>query len=82
MRKFICFIFFLYIITYDSSSFDMIENYMTYFFTYDDLCGRGIAAKTRYFFDADELEKKKFTALAGVAATVAAGVAGALIKKK
>lgn len=58
------------------------ENYMTYFFTYDDLCGRGIAAKTRYFFDADELEKKKFTALAGVAATVAAGVAGALIKKK
>ncbi len=56
------------------------ENYMTYFFTYADLCGRGIASKLRYFWDADELEKTKMTVLAGSA--VAAGIVGAIIKKK
>lgn len=57
---------------------------MTYFFNYDELCGRGLAAKARYFWDADELEKKKYTVLAGAATavTVAAGVAKALAKKK
>ena len=60
------------------------EEYITYFFNYDELCGRGVAAKARYFWDADELEKKKYTAIAGAAtaATVAAGVARAVIKKK
>ena len=56
------------------------ENYMTYFFNYADLCGRGVASKLRYFWDADELEKTKAAVLAGTA--VAAGVAGAIIKKK
>lgn len=58
--------------------------YMTYFFNYDELCGRSVAAKARYFWDADELEKKKFAVIAGAAtaATVAAGVAKALVKKK
>ncbi len=56
------------------------ENYMTYFFNYADLCGRGVASKLRYFWDADELEKTKMTVLAGSA--VAAGIVGAIIKKK
>ncbi len=56
------------------------ENYMTYFFNYADLCGRGVASKLRYFWDADELEKTKTAVLAGAA--VAAGVAGAIIRKK
>ncbi len=55
-------------------------NYMTYFFNYADLCGRGVGAKMRYFWDADELEKTKTAVLAGSA--IAAGIAGALIKKK
>lgn len=57
------------------------ENYITYFFNYAELCGRGAGAKLRFFWDADEKEKQKAALLAG-AATVAAGVAGALIKKK
>ena len=56
------------------------DEYMTYFFNYADLCGRGIASKLRFFWDADELEKTKMTVLAGSA--VAAGIAGAIIKKK
>lgn len=56
------------------------ENYMTYFFNYADLCGRGAASKLRYFWDADELEKTKVAVLAGSA--IAAGVAGAILKKK
>lgn len=55
-------------------------DYTTYFFNYADLCGRGIGAKLRYFWDADELEKTKAAVLAGSA--VAAGIAGAIIKKK
>lgn len=55
-------------------------DYMTYFFNYADLCGRGIGAKMRYFWDADELEKTKAAVLAGSA--VAAGIAGAILKKK
>ncbi len=56
------------------------ENYMTYFFNYADLCGRGVGAKMRYFWDADELEKTKAAVLAGSA--IAAGIAGAVIKRK
>ncbi|MBQ8015268.1 MAG: hypothetical protein IJ264_03670, partial [Clostridia bacterium] len=56
------------------------ENYMTYFFNYADLCGRGVGAKMRFFWDADELEKTKAAVLAGSA--IAAGIAGAVIKKK
>lgn len=57
------------------------SDYITYFFTYDDLCGRSAGAKLRYFWDADEKEKQKFAVLAGAAA-VAAGVVGAVLKKK
>lgn len=57
------------------------ENYLTYFFNYHELCGRGVGAKLRYFWDADEKEKQKTAVIAGAAA-VAAGIAGALLKKK
>lgn len=56
------------------------SDYTTYFFNYADLCGRGVGAKIRYFWDADEMEKTKAAVLAGSA--VAAGIAGAIIKKK
>ena len=56
------------------------SSYMTYFFNYAELCGRSVGAKLRYFWDADEKEKTKTAILAGTA--VAAGVIGALIKKK
>ncbi len=56
-------------------------DYITYFFNYAELCGRSAGAKLRYFWDADEKEKQKFTVLAGAAA-VTAGVVGALLKKK
>lgn len=55
-------------------------DYTTYFFNYADLCGRGVASKLRYFWDADEMEKTKTALLAGTA--VAAGIAGAVLKKK
>lgn len=58
------------------------SNYLTYFFTYDDLCGRSAGAKIRYFWDADEKEKQKFAVLAGAAAAVTAGVIGVALKKK
>lgn len=58
------------------------ENYMTYFFNYADLCGRSAVSKARFFWNADEREKQKFAVIAGTAATVAAGVAGAFLKKK
>ena len=57
-------------------------DYTTYFFNYADLCGRGAAAKLRYFWDADEKEKQKAAVLAGTAAAAAAGIAGAFFKKR
>ncbi len=58
------------------------EGYQTYFFNYAELCGRGVGAKIRYFWDADEREKQKAAVIAGTAATVAASVVTAMIKKK
>lgn len=66
---------------FDINEYDP-ENYMTYFFNYADLCGRGAVSKARFFWNADEREKQKFAVIAGAAATVAAGVAGAFLKKK
>lgn len=66
---------------FDINEFDP-ENYMTYFFNYADLCGRGAGAKLRFFWNADEKEKQKAAVIAGAAATAAASVVGALIKKK
>lgn len=57
------------------------SDYISYFFTYAELCGRTPSAKLRYFWDADEKEKKKVAVLAGAAA-VALGVAGVVLKKK
>ena len=57
-------------------------DYTTYFFNYADLCGRGAAAKLRYFWDADEKEKQKAAVLAGTVAAAAAGIAGAFFKKR
>ncbi len=60
------------------------SEYMTYFFNYDELCGRGVLAKARYFWDADEMEKTKTAVIAAgtVATTVTAGVLRAVLKKK
>lgn len=58
------------------------EEYITYLFNYDDICGRGAAAKVRYFWDADEKEKQKLAVIAGAAATAVAGTASVLLKKK
>lgn len=57
------------------------SDYITYFFNYAELCGRGVGAKLRYFWDADEKEKQKAAVLAGAAA-VTAGLVGAILKKK
>lgn len=55
------------------------SDYVTYFFNYADLCGRGVGSKLRYFWDADDKEKEKMAVLAGAAVT-AVGVAGKVIK--
>ncbi len=57
------------------------SDYITYFFNYAELCGRGAGAKLRFFWDSDENEKSKAAVIAGAAA-VTAGVLGAIIKKK
>ena len=54
-------------------------DYMTYFFTYTDLCGRGTGAKLRYLLDADDKVKEKTAFIAGAAAT-ALTATGAILK--
>lgn len=55
--------------------------YQTKVLSYDDLMGRGILARLRFFWDADETEQKKAKLLrvAAVAVAGAAAVAGLLI---
>lgn len=48
---------------------------------YNDLCGDGTVAKLRWFWDADECEKKKFAVLGGIAiGTAVLGGAAAVCK--
>lgn len=51
-------------------------HFETQFFTYDMLCGTGIRSQARYFWDADDKAKEKYTIL-GSAALFIAGTAGA-----
>lgn len=55
------------------------SDYLTYFFNYADLCGRGTGAKLRYLLDADDLVKEKTAFIAGAAAT-ALTATGAILK--
>ena len=54
-------------------------DYMTYFFNYADLCGRGTGAKLRYLLDADDMVKERTAFIAGAAAT-ALTATGAILK--
>lgn len=61
------------------------DSYRTYCLTYDDLMGRGLRARLRFFWDADETEKKKADALKAGAVTLAAGAvtaAALLLRRK
>ena len=55
------------------------SEYITYFFNYADLCGRGALAKLRYAVDADGYLKDK-TSFITDAASTALGAAGAFFK--
>ena len=61
--------------------FELNENrpnsYRTYFLTYEDLMGRGLRARLRFFWDADETEKKKAAVLKAGAAVLSAGTVAA-----
>lgn len=57
------------------------SEYITYFFNYADLCGRGALAKLRYAVDADGYLKDK-TSFITDAASTALGAAGAFLKIK
>lgn len=57
------------------------ENIYTYTLNMSDLMGDGFVTKLRYFWDADEMEKTKYTVLGAAALTGAAAVAGGIIKK-
>ncbi len=57
------------------------SEYITYFFNYADLCGRGALAKLRYAVDADGYLKDK-TSFITDAASTAIGAAGAFLKIK
>ena len=57
------------------------ENIYTYTLTMSDLMGDGLVTKIRYFWDADEMEKKKYAVLGAAALTGVAAIAGGIIKK-
>ena len=57
------------------------SEYVTYFFNYADLCGRGIGAKLRYMIDADGYIQDKTSFIRKTASTVISA-AGAFLKMK
>lgn len=59
------------VIILDENNPDEIE---TFFLTYEDLCGKSIAAKAAYIWDADGEQVKKYGGLALAAAVPAAGI--------
>lgn len=65
--------------------FEIDENNPSEFYTktyyYRDLCGDNIISDIRWFFDADECEKKKYALLVGAATGALALGTGAIIRK-
>lgn len=65
--------------------FDIYEhdpaNIYTYTLNLSDILGDGLDIKLRYFWDADEMEKTKYTVLGAAAATGLAAVVGGIIRK-
>jgi hypothetical protein len=57
------------------------SEYITYFFNYSDLCGRGAGARLRYAIDADGYLKDK-TSFITEAASTAVSALGAMLKIK
>lgn len=57
------------------------SEYITYFFNYADLCGRGPLAKLRYAVDADGYLKNKTAFITDAASTAVSGL-GAILKMK
>lgn len=55
-------------------------NFETDYFTYDDICGRGIRSQLRYFWDADDKIPQKYTALG--TALIAGITAAAIFAKR
>lgn len=57
-------------------------DYVTYSLDYFEICGNGIPQKLRYYWDADEYEKKKLAVFGAAGAVVAASALAVLIKKR
>ncbi len=57
------------------------ENIYTYTLNISDLLGDGIDTKLRYFWDADDMERTKYTVLGAAALTGVAAIVGGIIKK-
>lgn len=56
-------------------------DYVTYTLDYFDICGNGVSETLRYYWDADEYEKKKLAVLGAAGAALTVGAVAALIKK-
>ena len=56
------------------------DTFETKYYTYDDICGKGIRQQIRYFWDADDKIPQKYSAIAGV--TAAAGALAFILHKK
>ncbi|MCR5523914.1 MAG: metallophosphoesterase [Clostridia bacterium] len=59
---------------------DETGNYTTEFYTFFDLCGDNAITRIENFLDADEFEKKKFTALGVIAVMSLTGLTARIIK--
>ncbi len=49
-------------------------NFETNYYTYDDICGKGLRSQLRYFWDADDKIPQKYSLLVGAAALSAGAV--------
>ena len=58
------------------------DRFETRYYTYDDLCGTGVRARLRYFWDADDKARQKYALLGGMttAALTAAAAIGIRIR--
>lgn len=57
-------------------------DYVTYTLDYFEICGNGIPETLRYYWDADEHEKKKLALLGSAGAAAAAGIIYSLVKRR